>query len=282
MSISRSCSADTHGHRLHARGPRRDDHHQPSGADERDGHRALRRAVGRVGARARRSRDPRGDRHRRGREVVLRGRRSEVVRRRAAAAVGSPAHAEEPDPQPRPRGVEAGRRGGQRLLPGRRHDAAARHRPAHRRGARDVLASRKSSAACFRPTAARSASRSSCRTRSRWSCSCSATASTRRRRCAGASSIAWCKPRELMDDRARIRARASRATRRSPCRRPRSSRCAAATWISRTGLRMEQIMLRVLQAVRGRAGRHRRRSRKSARRRSRVADPGAQSRDQDQ
>ena len=40
--------------------------------------------------------------------------------------------------QPRARSVEAGDRGGERLLPRRRHDAAPRHRHPHRRRARDL------------------------------------------------------------------------------------------------------------------------------------------------
>ena len=67
-------------------------------------------------------------RRRRHQELPHRARRP---RRDVADAAGSAA-------QPRARSLEAGDRGGQRLLPRRRHDAAARHRHPRRRRARDL------------------------------------------------------------------------------------------------------------------------------------------------
>ncbi len=130
----------TGDHESHLRGPRQDrpHHAQPARGHERDGRRGLRGALEGVGGRARQpGRVDRGH-HRRGRSGVHRRRRSQVADPAAARAGGLLAHAEEHDPQSRAGGLEAGDRGGQRLLPGRRHDAAVRHRHPDRRRARRV------------------------------------------------------------------------------------------------------------------------------------------------
>ena len=68
------------------------------------------------------------------------------------------------------------------------------------------------------------------------------------RRSAGGSSTRSCRRINCWPPPATTRA-ASPPTRRSPCRRPRSSRCAAAISISRPALRLEQVMNRMLMAT---------------------------------
>ena len=114
----------------------------------------------------------------------------------------------------------------------------------------------KSSAACFRPTAARSASRSSCRTRSRWRCCCCGDAIDAQ------TALRWGLVNRVVPA-AELMATALEFARRLARNAPLAVQAAKELALrSRdtdlaTGLRLEQVMLRVLQAVRRRAGRHR-------------------------
>ena len=66
------------------------------------------------------------------------GRRHQELPDRARGSRRDVADAARPAAQSRARSLEAGDRGGERLLPRGRHDAAARHRHPHRGRARDV------------------------------------------------------------------------------------------------------------------------------------------------
>ena len=83
-------------------------------------------------------RDPCRDHHRRRREIVQRRRGPQKLHHVAGRARRDVADAARSVAQSRARSVEARHRGGERLLPRRRHDAAARHRHPDRGRARDI------------------------------------------------------------------------------------------------------------------------------------------------
>ena len=126
---------------------------------QRDRRRALPGAVRGLdrGARRRRRSASRSSPAPASKSFTHRRRPQELRRPRRTASTQMWLTQQRPAAQPRPGGLEAGDRRGQRLLPRRRHDAAAGHRHPRRRRARDLRRWPRSSAASSPATAARSA-----------------------------------------------------------------------------------------------------------------------------
>ena len=219
---------------------------EPAGAAERARRPALLGSGQRLGGGARRSFDPRSDPDRGGGALVQRRGRSEELHpggSRARRAVADPARA---TAQPRPRGLDSGNRGGQRLLPRRRHDAAARDRPSRRRRARPRSGCRRSSGDSSRPTAGPSGRSINCPSSSAWRCCSPAIPWTLGGPSSSDWSIASSRPNSCsttaMDYGERIAANAPLAVRaiKELAYRSRDLDLAG-------GLRLEQVMARIVR-----------------------------------
>ena len=158
-------------------------------------------------------------------------------------------------------------RRGQRLLPRRRHDAAARDRSARRRDARDVRPARGQARRARRRTAGRSESSTSCRSRSAMEMLLTGESIDAETRAAVGARQPRRPGRRAAGHRAGTTPARSPRTRRSPSRRQRSSPTARATSISRPGFAWSRRWPGFSAPATMRA-RGRRRSRRSAHRTS--------------